>query len=121
MTPEGTWLVLLLLQVIPDEVFDELPAFSAAGAIAGDFLNLLRTFCPLLNSLPNPALGDVLSVACFFLIVFHVCPPNAISLMTSPARIRPAAPGTKGREPGICRLPSAAASSSQPVGFVASS
>ena len=46
---------------------------------------------------------------------------RAMSLMTSPARINPAAPGTKGTEPGIWRLPVAAASSSQPVGFRASS
>ena len=46
---------------------------------------------------------------------------RAMSLMTSPARINPAVPGTKGTEPGICRLPVAAASSSQPVGFMASS
>ena len=47
--------------------------------------------------------------------------PPAMSRITWPARISPAAPGTKETLPGIWRLPSAAASSSQPVGVRASS
>ena len=53
--------------------------------------------------------------------ILHFLYFKAISLMTSPARIRPAAPGTKATLPGICRLPRVAASSSQPVGDRASS
>ena len=53
--------------------------------------------------------------------ISHAFSPIAMSRMTSPARISPAAPGTKLTEPGICRLPNAAASSSQPVGLSASS
>ena len=55
----------------------------------------------------------------------EICRTNmstfAISLMTSPARMRPAVPGTKAVEPGIWRLPRRAHSSSVPTGVRASS
>ena len=55
------------------------------------------------------------------LCIFYMREYPVKSRMTSPASSSPAAPGTKDTLPGICRLPSAAASSSQPEGFQASS
>ena len=54
-------------------------------------------------------------------LIFYAREKPVRSRTTSPASSSPAAPGTKATLPGICRLPRAAASSSQPVGVRVSS